>query len=335
MSDAPDDARERASLVTLAVVARRAGVSVPTVSRVLNARPGVAEATRGRVVGELERAGYVVGHRRAPRLLDLVIPEVGSLYESAVVEAVQAAARSRGVSTVLTTSATGDWLAQVTGRTSGGVIAALHTVVDREVAWSRSTGTPLVLLEPVTRPPDGVTWVATDNRGGGRAAAEHLLSRGHRRIAYVSSIGGWPATERRAGVLGALHDAGLPDPERGGYVVDDVVAPGGVRPALEALLALPQPPTAVLASHDHLALMLLGAAHELGLVVPRDLSVMGFDDVHAAELVVPALTTMRQPLRELADAAVERALAPTATASPGAPLALPVRLVERASVAPA
>jgi LacI family transcriptional regulator, galactose operon repressor len=167
--------------------------------------------------------------------------------------------------------------------------------------------TALVVIDPIGLPRAGVTSVGATNFAGGLAATQHLLSLGHRRIAYV---GGSPAAAcdqaRRQGFRAAMDAAGLAVPE--GYVqpgrfrFEDGVLGGA------AVLELPQAPSAVFAACDEVAAGVVEAVRARGLRVPQDLSVVGFDDTQLARHTAPPLTTVRQPLREMGGVALRTAL---------------------------
>nr|BFF19265.1 hypothetical protein GCM10025730_27860 [Promicromonospora thailandica] len=165
-------------------------------------------------------------------------------------------------------------------------------------------GIPYVVIDTDGEPPADVASVGSDNWNGGLAATRHLLALGHRRIAMIT--GPWDMLCSRARVDGfrsAHEEAGAAvDPtlvRSGNFYVE-----AGFQHGLE-LLSLPDRPTAVFAGSDMQALGLLRAAHQLGLRVPEDLSVVGYDDLPLASWVGPPLTTVRQPLREMGAAATE------------------------------
>jgi LacI family transcriptional regulator len=174
---------------------------------------------------------------------------------------------------------------------------------------------PLVVIDPSTMPRARVVSVGSTNFAGGLAAAHHLLSLGHRRIAYV----GGPATAapnqaRMHGYRAALETTGVPVP-------DEYVRSGRFRyqdgmVAATALLDLPEPPTAIFAGSDETAAGVLEAARGRGLRVPEDLSVVGFDDTPIARFASPPLTTVRQPLREMGGAALRTVLGMAAGEKP-------------------
>jgi DNA-binding LacI/PurR family transcriptional regulator len=195
-------------------------------------------------------------------------------------------------------------------------------------------GIPFVVFDPIMELPDDVPFVGATNWSGGRAAARHLAELGHRRIAMISG----PEDQlcccaRLDGYRSALQAAGLPiDPEiivHAGLTREDGCA------AARSLLALPERPTAIFAANDLQALGVYQAAREAGLRIPDDLSVVGFDDLPVAAWVDPPLTTVHQPLTEMAVAATELALTlGRGEQAPQLGLEIATTLTVRASTAP-
>jgi LacI family transcriptional regulator len=157
---------------------------------------------------------------------------------------------------------------------------------------------PFVVVDPREPPPDGIACVAAMHAAGAKQATEHLLQLGHRRIGAIAGSSGWYATEERLiGFRAALAGAGiLLDPQL--IVYSDWRIPRGME-AADELLSLPDPPTAIFGFNDNVAIGALHAATARGLSVPRDLSIVGFDDTEQAMIVMPQLTSVRQPLAEL------------------------------------
>jgi LacI family transcriptional regulator len=177
--------------------------------------------------------------------------------------------------------------------------------VDSSVELERllDSGYRFVVIDPLMPLAERIPSVSAAHTSGADQAMRHLLELGHRRIAQITGPRGWVATEdRRRGYRAALAAAGiLPDPALEMEAVPEV-DPG--RAAAEHLLDLPEPPTAIFAFNDNIAVGAIQAARARGLRVPEDLSVIGFDDVENATIVSPALTTVRQPLAEMGRTAV-------------------------------
>ena len=328
---------------TLADVARAAQVSKMTVSNVLNGKPNVKASTRQRVLSAIEATGYRVnpvaralaGQRH--RLLSLVARRSNLPYVTEVIRGASEAAEALDYDlVVLMVGARRTSDLSLFLRLSQGTVF-LH-------ADAGGLGVPAGDLPPHCVSVDGPTHdsLTVDNLGGSRAATRHLLELGHTRIAFVSGLLTVPpeapgrrsdAAERLRGYQGALLEAGLTVPEA--YLQHGDYSPESGERAARTLLALPDPPTAIFAAGDAMAVAVIHAAQDLGRQVPRDLSVVGFDDLPFFRGVRPALTTVRQPLDELGQAAVRR-LARLAQGGEAAPLPPPLAtaLVVRESTAP-
>ncbi|MFI9344613.1 LacI family DNA-binding transcriptional regulator [Streptomyces sp. NPDC052773] len=300
---------------TLAVVAREAGVSVPTASKVVNGREDVAPETRRRVTEALDRLGYVRRPRfdpaRTPGMVDLVVQSLAGSWSGAVLHGAEEAAHDAGLDVVVSAALSRNraarpergWLDKLSARGSAGVLLNLPELTDAQFAWLEQHRIPFVLIDPVLEPPPGVVSVGAANWQGGVMATEHLLSLGHERIAVLtgrrrSMCGG----ARLAGYRSALASAGLP--HRPEYIRHAGFDEAAARRQMRELLDLPQPPTAVFACSDGMALGAYEALAERGLRVPDDMSVVGFDDLPEARWAAPALTTVRQPVSEMAATAL-------------------------------
>ncbi|QIJ65395.1 LacI family DNA-binding transcriptional regulator [Streptomyces sp. JB150] len=300
---------------TLAVVAREAGVSVPTASKVVNGREDVAPETRRRVTEALVRLGYVRRPRfdaaRTPSMVDLVVRSLASSWSGAVLHGVEEAAHDAGLDVVVSAALPRiragrperGWLDKLSARGSAGVLFDLPELTEAQYAWLEQHRIPFVMIDPLLEPPPGVVSVGAANWQGGVMATEHLLSLGHERIAVLAGprrtlCGG----ARLAGYRSALAAAGLP--HRPEYIRHTGSDEAAARRQTRELLDLPQPPTAVFACSDRMALGVYEALAERGLRVPGDLSVVGFDDLPEARWASPALTTVRQPVSEMAATAL-------------------------------
>ncbi|MGV9424784.1 LacI family DNA-binding transcriptional regulator [Streptomyces sp. NPDC003656] len=303
-----------AQSATLAEIAREAGVSAPTVSKVLNGRADVAAATRARVEELLRAHGYRRRRAEATRspLIDLVFHELESAWAMEVIRGVENVAREAGLSVVLSESAGRltpgrTWADQVAGRRPHGVILVLSDLDDSQRALLTSRRIPFVVLDPAGDPGADVPSIGATNWQGGLAATRHLIDLGHTRVGAISGPSRMMCSRARLdGYRAALETAGLPvDPQL--IKAGDFHHDSGRRLGLE-LLRAPDRPTAVFAGNDLQALGLYEAARELGLRVPDDLSIVGFDDLPVARWVGPPLTTVRQPLTEMAEAAARLVL---------------------------
>jgi DNA-binding LacI/PurR family transcriptional regulator len=301
--------------VTIAAIADAAGVSVPTVSKVVNGRSDVAPATRARVERLLHEHGY---RRRAPSrenrpgLLDVVFNELESPWAIEIIRGVEEVAREHDLGVVLSAQegpgALGRaWVDAVASRRTAGVILVVSELGDEQAARLNARRIPFVVVDPAGEPAPDVPSVGATNWNGGLTATRHLLELGHRRIGV---IGGPPTVlcsrARVDGYRAALETAGVPvEPaliRHGDFHVPRAYEEG------RALLSLGERPTAIFAGSDLQAFGLYEAARVLGLRVPDDLSVIGFDDLPMARWAWPPLTTIRQPLTEMAATATRLVL---------------------------
>jgi LacI family transcriptional regulator len=294
---------------TIHEIAEVTKVSAMTVSRVLNGRPDVAPATRERILQAVADHGYLrnraaaaLGRGRSG-LIDLVDVSLDNSYHLRLIRGVEEYLEPTGYRLVV--SATHgqsqrerQWLAKVLEGATDGAILMLTDARAAHFARLRQRGIPFVVVDHRGELGPDTPSVGATNFAGGRMATEYLLSLGHRRIGM---IGGLPALgcsrERLAGYREALDAAGIAfDPHL--YQVGDFEYDDGYRAAC-ALLDLPAPPTAIFAANDVMAVAALKALHERGVSVPAKMSLVGFDDVEIAAWVIPALTTVRQPLAEM------------------------------------
>jgi len=331
---------------TLAVVAREAGVSVPTASKVVNGREDVAPETRRRVTEALDRLGYVRRPRfdtaKPPRLVDLVVHSLVSTWSSAVLHGVEQAAHEAGLDVVVSADlgrgARGErpqrgWLDKLTARGSAGVLFNLAELTESQYAWLEQHRIPYVMIDPAHEPPPGTVSVGAANWQGGVSATEHLLALGHERIAVIAGRRRKQCSNARvAGYRSALSAAGVA--QRPEYIRYGSFEESTARQRMRELLDLPEPPTAVFVCSDYMALGVYEALADAGLRVPDDISVVGFDDLPESRWASPGLTTVRQPLGEMAATALRLLVRMMDGERPeGTRTELSTRLVERASTA--
>ncbi|MCV0402628.1 MAG: LacI family transcriptional regulator [Chloroflexi bacterium] len=320
-------------------VATRAGVSVGTVSRVVNGLPNVDPQLESRVRKAIDELAYrpnaVARTLRLRRslTLGLVIPDITNPYFAELVGAVESAALDAGYRLIVANSMDS---AETEGMHLG---ALLDYQVDGMIL------APTVVTEhmpmPVTIPcvvvdrsliGDRADVVSSDNRAGGRAAAEHLVQLGHRLFAIIT---GPPhlsvARDRLAGFVDGLSAAKIRVPEPLMYAGSFDYSSGeeGVAQFIQAGLA----PTAILASSDQQAIGALRACIDAGVAVPADVSIVGFDDIPVASLVTPRLTTVTQSISAIGSRAVDLVLKPRGGAHRRRRVVLPVSLTVRESTA--
>lgn len=330
---------------TLADIATQAGVSVSTVSKVLHDRSDVASRTRARVQRLLEQHGYLARHRPAAAalaaggLIDFVIDELAGPWSGELIRGAEGALHAVGMGMVVSAAhgrnrSARQWLDSLATRRTRGAILVVPELTAAQLEGLRRLGIPFALIAPVEEPGPGVPWVGATNWPGGLAATRHLIGLGHRRIAMISGPPERLASRARVdGYRSALDEAGLPfDPDLVRY--GDFTHEPAYRHALD-LLRLPHPPTAVFAGSDQQALSTFRAAAALGLRVPADLSVVGFDDLPFADWVTPRLTTVRTPLADMAALAVAMVLQLLAGEDPPSTrMEIASELVVRDSTAP-
>ena len=299
---------------TIRDIAELAGVSVATVSRVINDRPDVAPETRDAVLRHV-RANHFTTNRSARALsggrtghIGLTMPMVRGDYFADILAGAIEAAYEQDMRVVLYTTlhehdrevSVLEHLAD--GATDGSIIT-LPEESTNELAALQASGYPFVVADPRVPLGEDIPAVSAAHRAGAKAATDHLLALGHRRIAHVAGRAGWAATvERIDGYHASLAAAGV-QPSDDLMVEGNFEVSSGYVAGLK-LLDLPTPPTAIFASNDNMAVGILRAAHERGIVVPDQLSVVGFDDAVLAPNVNPSLTTVRQPLAELGRTAI-------------------------------
>ena len=301
------------SRVTLAEIAAEAGVSLATMSKVLNGRADVAPATRVRLEEHLSRHGYT-RRSSSPRseLLELVFHELESSWSMEVIEGVEDVAHAAGLSVVLTVSGdrhapAPDWIEGVLRRRPAGVVLVFSDIGGPHRDMLRSRGIPFAIVDPAGDPPPDVPSVGSANWSGGLMATRHLIELGHRRIAAITGPEDMMCSLARVdGYRSAMNAAGLPiDPAWIRF--GDFHTTGGEACARE-ILALPDPPTAIFAGSDLQALGTIAAAREVGLSVPDALSVVGYDDIALSRWMSPQLTTVHQPLKRMGEEATRLVL---------------------------
>ncbi len=288
--------------ITIRDVAEEAGVSVSTVSRVLNDKDDVAPETYERVQDVIQELGYTSSlaarsmRSRRTNVLGLVMPDLADPFSIQVMRGVSRAIAAADYDLIAYTSgsirkpssATREqyYVSLLNGSITDGII------IVTPAATSFSTSAPVVAVDPNNESPDCPSVIST-NHAGALAAMDYLIGLGHRRI---GCIGGRPdlvsADRRLKGYLDALTQAEIPsDPaliEAGDFSIETG------RLCAHSLLALPKPPTAIFATNDQSAMGVMEAAREAGLRIPEDLSVVGFDNIPEAAYINPSLTTIDQ-----------------------------------------
>jgi LacI family transcriptional regulator len=308
-----DDGNGRSRL-TIREVADLAGVSTATVSRVINGRAEVSERARKAVMRVVREHGYstnrtargLSGGRTG--LVGVTLPVVHHSYFSVILDGAGEALYEHDMRMVLCPThheheREVTLLERLMQGTTDGAVLILPEESGDELSALHEHGYHFVIVDPHKPLDERVPTVSAAHTSGASEAVEHLLSLGHRRIAAITGPRGWIATdERLRGYRAALAAVGvMPDPRL--EVESDFSDRGGLE-ATERLLDLDEPPTAVFAFNDMMAIGAMQAARRHGIRIPEDLSIVGFDDTFEASIVTPTLTTVRQPLAEMGRMAV-------------------------------
>jgi LacI family transcriptional regulator len=315
-TDRTSEPAGRPRRTTLAIVARAAGVSLPTVSKVLNGHPDVAADTRAHVERILREHAYApTAKRRRPpgRTVALVFHNLVSPYAAELIRGVTDGGSESGVDVVVSRvpdsegqhgAAAGDsWARQLVKAGREGIIVVTPRLTSQHIAAFERARIPLVVIDPVNLPREDVTSVGATNWAGGVSATKHLIDLGHRRIAFVGGPQRASSSQARLhGYRAALENAAL--------TVDANLVTHGTFHYDEAynlglqLLERPRPPTAIFAASDVTAFGVMEAARAAGLRVPDELSIVGFDDTFIAAWSTPPLTTVHAPLRDMGRVAI-------------------------------
>lgn len=333
--------------VTITTVAAEAGVSIKTVSRVLNNEAHVRPDTRERVLNVVRTLGYrpnaaarsLAGSRNY--LIGLLYDNPAQGYAIELQTGALSRCQDLGYGLIPQRLVDGDWEGALAFRSrlsSGGLDGVIVTapLTERQDILNtlQALRVPAVLVSGSDSARPGVACVRIDDEAAARAMTQHVLALGHRRIAVIEGPDGHAASAARmAGVIGALDEAGLRLDgnlcQRGDFSYRSGMV------AAEALLTGRERPSAIIACNDDMAAGALASALRLGLSVPRDLSVTGFDDSALASIMWPPLTTVRQPLAEMAGVAVDLLLGMSrGDAGPARRCVLDFEIVLRESTGP-
>jgi DNA-binding LacI/PurR family transcriptional regulator len=299
--------------VTLSAVAAAAGTSIPTVSKVLRGGTDVSQETRERVMDAAQSVGYVRRETRSRHaggafsgplpLIDLVVNHVAGTWPNGVLTGVEDAASAAKVDVVITLArGTEDWVPRLLRRPSLGAIVVLVDPSPAQFVALKTAGVPVVMVDPMSQPHVAVPAVGATNWDGGRSAAEHLIGLGHVDVGIIGGARLHQYSQARIdGFRTAFESAGLPRPDRVAYGNWERVR---AHDEAKRMLAADRRPTAIFACSDVTALGVYDAARELGIAIPSQLSVVGFDDVPEAQWATPQMTTVHQPLAEMGAASV-------------------------------
>jgi LacI family transcriptional regulator len=340
--------RRNTQRVTIRDVASKAGVSVTTVSRVINGKDDISEETVKKVQAVVQELGYTSSlaargmRSHSTNVVGLIMPDVAGYYGQEIMRGVNHAIARLDRHLIVYTSGRMDkdnvaqhersYVALLNGSITDGVIVVTPT------ATEFTTHAPLVIIDPNNETPDYPAIIAT-NREGALAAMNYLTGLGHRRIGYITGRMELASSDQRLqGYKDGLAAAGIPLDEQlieiGDYSTEMAVI------CARTLLSLPDRPTAIFASNDMSAMGVYQAAREFGLQIPADLSVIGFDNLHEAAYLNPPLTTIDQSVEKMGTMATEMLVKlvkgeslPINSAEQGHLYKIPTRLVIRDSCA--
>jgi LacI family transcriptional regulator len=305
--------RNKRCTATIHDVAREAGVSVSTVSRVLNNKDDVALETSEKVQGVIDELGYISSlaargmRSRRTNVIGLIMPDVASLYGVEVMRGVNQAIAQLDYDLIIYTNGDirkygtaereGRYVVLLNGSITDGVIVVTPAVKDF------STETPIVVIDPNNESPECPALIAT-NRAGALAAMTYLTGLGHRRIGFITGrLDLVSASRRLQGYTDGLAACGIPVKEEliqvGDYNTETAVG------CARVLLSLPEPPTAIFAANDMSAIGVYQVAQEMGVRIPQELSVVGFDNIRESAFLNPPLTTVDQFIADMGTIAVE------------------------------
>ena len=288
-------------------IAKLAGVSTATVSKVINGREGVSSSTRARIEKIMEESGYSKSlvTTKTSQTIELVLTEVMANGINAMIAETSKYVKSMPIGITITQTGRGkrseESFREILNRNPLGVILLLSNATEREKTLLRSRNIPFVIIDSIGEGSQDTLGVGIDNWTGGLIATEHLIKLGHQRIGIITGPQNAESAQARySGYATALRRAGIQlDPELVAY--GDYMPERGYECACQ-LLDLPaaKRPTAIFACNDVTALNVYRAARQRGLSLPADLSVVGFDNVYPAQYLYPALTTISQPFDMIA-----------------------------------
>ena len=341
--------RHPLSQVSIKKVADIAGVSIATVSRCINDPSQVKERTRIKVEKAIRKTGYTPNtiaqsfRRGHTNIIMVVIPSVGDPFFTDVMQGIRSVISEHGYSIIINETNFNTMSAEEVGaimvsRQADGFIllASIFPFGNDLLAKAGNRVQPIVIgCEPISTKLADFPSVHIDNVKAAREATEYLLGEGHKKIAFISGQQNSLLTnDREEGYRNAMENAGL-EVEDGWVLAGDLTL-GGAANACRKLLAHSNRPTAIFCANDEMAIACLHEIKSTGLGVPRDISVMGFDNIRYAAMTQPPLTTISQPAREIGERVANRLLKAIKTGNQpdNVPVILPHELVVRGSVQP-
>ncbi|MBT1173627.1 LacI family DNA-binding transcriptional regulator [Bifidobacterium sp. MA2] len=323
-------------------LARIAGVSASTVSKVINGRPGISDETRRQVERVLHKHGYsrpLVSTKISPTI-ELVVEYIAHNGTMELIKYASYWAQQAGLAVTVTQTSNGvaseECFRGIIDRNPQGVIMQqMGGLNDLAKSLLRARDIPIVVIDPIDAVDTDVMSVAIDNWTAGYQAGRHLLSLGHRRIGAIRGpLDLQTGIARYSGFAAALAQEGVPLPERYVRQGDYFPAETSYRAACELIELGDDRPSAIFCCNDLSAVSAYRAAREHGLHLPDDLSVMGFDDIFPAEHLMPSLTSIHQPFSEIAQRAVQMIVDVREGHDTEHHVILPTRVVARESTVP-
>lgn len=299
--------------LTILDIARLSGVSKSTVSRVLNRQPRVDPETREHVLQVIADHDFAPslnakGLKGQSHLIGMLVPALTWPLILEIIQGIALISEKTAYEMILYSFAPLKDFCDVVDRVfasklTAGLLAMIHTQSPAQLIELHQQGTPVVLIDTIGLRTD-LPLVVADNYGGAYRAVRYLLSLGHQRIGYINGLPEFPCShDRYQGYCDALRQEKVEiDPtlfQQGNFAINTG------RKCAEALLSLERPPTAIFVANDDMAYGVLDTAKARGIRIPEDLSIMGFDDNPPSANTHPALTTIRQPFREMGQCAVE------------------------------
>jgi len=307
---------------TIFDVAKEAGVSKSTVSRVLNNEPGVKEATKARVMKAIKKLDYspsyfAQGIRTGKtKTIALMVPEYTNVFYNEMFRGVEDIALQHGYMVLICNTerhanSEVEYIKELLKRSIDGIIYNTYDIREDFLQYLKeiSDNVPVVFMNRVFRQNDDISYVVTDGFNSTRKAVHYLYSRGKRKIAYISNYRIISVTEDRyRGYLEGLRDCGLPVQDSFIYHVKHQKEPDYVKMGCEAaeyFAGLSEKPDAILAATDTFAIGCIQHFIKIGIRVPEDINIIGFDNISLSKLIQPSLSTVAQPIRQLGQKAAE------------------------------
>lgn len=295
-------------------VAKHAGVSTATVSRVLNGSNAIRPHTRDKVQQAIDELGYTLPeNNNAPKLFGnklvmVLVPNIDNPFYSGIVKGIESTAKENGYAVILTntqgeSSLEKHYLDLLKQKQVSGVIS-LTPMMTQQTLPDEIQKLPWISCSEYN-PESPVPYVSINHKQAAKDAVLYLVSKGHERVALVTSDSNYLyAQQREEGYRSALQDAGIPINEDYIQAMGDIDFPLGEL-AARRLLTQPEPPTAIFAVADMLAIGVMKAVYQMGKEIPKDIAVIGFDDLPLASMFIPSLTTIRQPTLDMGKTAMK------------------------------